>query len=232
MALFRTKTCEDFLQEIRRRLEVITQFPEIPPSQSATAELQVAARALARRARTMLAKIGSLNKNAAQAIAGKLYQIEDEEAQYRALKPLAVQALSFLEDLESACTAKLSKREEVLAKIKMVRGPILVYGRMMKTPEYERLILEKQLRFIKPNQLIPAFKAPDHVRKWFLKIEKKAIHNINSRIGGTGKVDYVVFFKTNIVPAVDVGPSRGWPDILEVKFPSGTPVEIIQVRRV
>ncbi|MEM4239863.1 MAG: hypothetical protein QXM31_02360 [Candidatus Woesearchaeota archaeon] len=226
MAVFGRKTCADYVDEIRRRLEIIASYPDAIPSRPAGIALVSAARAQAKRVRTILKKISALNQKASSGMHNALLLIESADTldKYAMIKPQAALALKFFEDIESACRAKLvSKR--------LKRGKTRSYGRMMTINEFRRLSVVGILEAAEEDEMIPAFEAPPAIVDYFMKIDKTAVRNIYALIGGTGSVDYVLFFRTSIVPTT-IGPPRRWPKIIEVKFPHGTPVEIFQVRRV
>lgn len=230
MAFFAKKTCDDFLQEIRRHLELIASYPETAPSLNAEKELRSAAQHLINRALQTLKKVDALDQKTALGLQ-KTLLLAEVESKFERLRYHAQSALMFLPDLEKACAAKLAQQGVQPKKLK--RGRMDTYGRMMTADEYKRLEQAGMLESVDPGQLIPAFLAPKSIMEFFLKIDKTAVHNLYSQMGGTGHVDYIVFFKTDVIPTEIGSPRRGRrPAIIEVKFPHGTPAQVIQVRRV
>lgn len=230
MALFAEKTCADVLKDVRRHLELITQYPETPPSVQEGDELMAAARLLARRDTQLLGKISSLEVKEARNLQNAL-SLLGIATEYRELRKNALVALVFVERLEKACQEKLARKTAVRPALK--RGPVETYGRMMTAAEFKRLAAVKALESAEPGQLIRCFQAPRPVVEVLMVIDKTAVHNTYAQIGGIGNVGYIVFFKTSVIP-VEIGAPRHQlkSPIIEVKFANGTPVEIIQVRRV
>ena len=233
MDFFRRKTVPEILAEIRSHLTVIAGYPERPPTLAIRQQLLLAAQGLAKRVRTLLKEVNKINPKAVQAMQAPLMLIEASDVEkYDRIIPQAAAALVAFRDIESTYEALRVEKAAAAARPKLVRGRIATYGRMMTAAEYKRLVAVKQLECADPGQLIPAFLTTTKlVNKFLTYYDKTAIRNIYSHLGGTGNVDYVLFFKTDIVPQV-VGPSRRWPEIIEVKFPHGTPADIVQFRRV
>lgn len=232
MDFFRRKTVPEILAEIRSHLTVIEGYPERPPTLAIKQQLLLAAQGLAKRVRTLLKQVDRFNPKAVQAMQAPLMLIEAADAdRYERVIPQAAAALAAFKDIEGAYDALRVEKAAAAARPKLVRGRMATYGRMMTAAEYKRLVAVKQLESVDPGQMIPAFQAPDNVVKRFFDLSRKALSNIYSLIGGTGNLDYVAFFRTDIVPQV-IGSPRRWPEIVEVKFPHGTPVEIVQFRRV
>jgi hypothetical protein len=233
MDFFRRKTVAEILAEIRNLLEVIAGYPEKVPTSGAKEELVAAAQGLAKRVRMQLNKVDKLGPNVVLAMQSPLRLIEQTGVeQYERLKHQAVLALNAFATIEQAYRTQVAQKASAVVMQKMVRGRMTTYGRMMTAAEYKRLVVVKQLESADPGQLIPAFLTTTKLINKFIKLyDKTAIRNIYSHLGGTGNVDYVVFFRTDIVPQT-VGPARRWPEIIEVKFPHGTPVEVVQFRRV
>jgi hypothetical protein len=233
MAFFQKKAPEEILKEMRSCLEVLAGYPARAPTLRTLNELLRDARALAKRVRRQLKKTAKYNQKAAKGMIAPLLLIEHtDEERYARLRPLAADALVFLEEIENSLKGIRAQKAAAEAQRKLRRGPIGMYRRMMTVEEYKRLRQTGVLEWAEIGEFIPAFKAPAFlVDKFLTYYDKTAVRNIYSHVGGTGSVDYVVFFSTDIVPA-EIGPSRRWPEIFEVKFPHGTPVKILQVRRV
>lgn len=230
MALFAKKTCADILKEIRRCVTVIAALPKSPLSVQAAEELLKASHDLAKHARDLVKKL-NLDVKVMRALENQLFLI-GEAKDYGALRPLAGGALLYVEDLEKQCTEKLGRKAITEEYMKMEHVPAAIYGRMMTKAEYKRLVVIKALESAEPGELIPAFHPTNDQIEFFLeRASKKVIHNIYALIGGTGGVDFVVFFKTAIKP-FDIGPPRRYSSIYEVKFPHRTPIEIVKVRKV
>lgn len=223
MALFQKKTCEDYVTEIRNILQIIADMPN-------TEDAIIKAHALAKRGLQQLKKIADLDASTSKATENQLRLIIAAE-EYRILRPQAIAGLYFIEQLEKFCAERLESKGKTTERIKLKRGKTETYGRMMSTAEYKRLKQVKVLESAEETEMIPAFNAPTGIVEYFLKIDKTAIRNIYSLIGGTGAVDYLVFFRTNVVPTI-IGMPRRWPKIIEVKFPNGTPIELIAERRI
>jgi len=214
--------CAAALQTIQDILTIIQTLRE-------TDDAVMKASVLAKRALSVLKKIIDLDPMT-RGLENRLRLIQ-VMPDLAAVKAHASIAQSFIEPLQEACGKKVRRKARMLSRMAMARGPYpITYGRVMRVPEYSDLVRTKELAATEPGQTIPAFLAPPNIIAFFLKIDKTAVKNIYSQMGGTGSVDCIVFFQTDILP-VQAGGLRKYRGIQEVKFATGTPVEIVQVRR-
>ena len=230
MDFFKKRTCKDFLQEIKNHLDTLSQYPAQAPSINAEKELREAAKALADRCLKLIKNVEDLDKKTADAIRASLYLIK-QATDIAPIKYQAIKALASINSLDKACVEKLARKQMTAQRMTMKHGAVQTYGRMMSKEEYAWLIVVKELESADPEQPIPAFLAPQSLIEWFFKIDKTATRNMYAQMGGTGHVDYVVFFQTDVIPVI-AGPVRNYRNIIEVKFPHGTPVTIASVRPV
>ncbi len=218
------RTCLGILEEIERIMKTIASLEDRP-------EALLAARALARRALQMLKKVADLDIRTARALENNLRLLQDAQV-HRMLRPQVLSTGGLVEYLKGQCAGRLQRKEETMRRMMFERGELLTYGRMMLTSEYNRLRQVMQLEAADPAQQIPAFLAPPGLMERLNKIDAVAIHNLYAQMGGTGNVEVVVCFQTDIRP-VTAGHLRRAQDIIEVKFPHGTPISrIVYTRRV
>lgn len=217
---FRKKTSEEIAAEIEHYLYTIISLNSTKP------ETLPAANALAKRCLSLLNKIFTVDLKTAKQLEQKLKQIE-AAIYYSNIATQAAIALKLAEDLRAACKDSLARKEFMENRMKMPRGQRTTYGRMMSNSEYRRLEKTGVLESVVPGQNIPTFLAPSSVRKFFEKIDKTAIRNMNVKFGGTGHVDHVVFFETTVIPESTTMLRK--LSIHEAKFLNGTPVRIVYV---
>lgn len=184
---------------------------------------------MAKRGLQLLKKISKIDKRSAAALEGKLRLIlAATQKSMKSIRPNANAGIVFIESLENKYLEKIIRKAKISRRA-LKRGEIKTYGRFMTKREHRRLRQVKELESAEEGEMIPAFEATTTVMENFLKWEQQALRNIYSQIGGTGGADFIVFFKTDVVPISVSSSRKDW--IFEVKFPNNTPVEIVTVRK-
>jgi hypothetical protein len=225
---FRTKEATEYTQEIESLLLTILKFPE-KVSKSQEAEFISVAQQIAKRCAKSLSKIQNLEPKTVDALQGKLYFIETATA-YAPLRTQAQIAMHYTEELQKVAVAKQHAKEQI-EQLAFKRGELHTYTKIVGEKEFECIAKNKALVCGKPEAPVNAFVAPPSFRRFFSEeLSKKAARDIYALMGGKESPKYILTFRTNVKPhETGITPVKNLP---KVKFPSGTPIEIVDTRNV
>ncbi len=226
--IFRKRTCDDIASEIQKRVTIIANYPPSVPSQSISREYIVAAKALAQRCLKLARKLDHVDHKTVLAIEQKLYLIREADDDtspetYGKVRTEAQRALPFVQELLKACAPTV-----VVRPVK--HGERQRYVRLMTKAEYKRIVITNLLESSDPDELIPCIVATPKLIDILWKWKPSAIRAFHVKIGGTGSVDIILLFETDVVPEGIIALRKS--GFQEVKFRSGTAITIIDHRAV